>query len=78
MIIGRYQLFSDIDIEQIKDNLITLEFDIGENVYASRIISDINLVDGFYIKSLTVNNSNIADIGFREYAHINNVEVIIE
>jgi len=78
MIIGRYQLFSDIDIEQIKDNLITLEFDIGENVYASRIISDINLVDGFYIKSLTVNNSNIADIGFREYAQINNVEVIIE
>ena len=66
------------NIEQIKDNLITLEFDIGENVYASRIISDINLVDGFYIKSLTVNNSNIADIGFREYAHINNVEVIIE
>ena len=78
MIIGRYKSFNDINTEQIKKILKNLNFNIGENVYASRIISNINLVDGFYIKSLTVNNSNIAEIGYREYAQINNVEVLIE
>ena len=78
MIIGRYKSFDDINTEQIKENLKKLDFDIGENVYASRIISNINLVDGFYIKSLTVNGSNIAEIGYREYAQINSTEVLIE
>ena len=78
MVIGRYKSFNDINTEQIKENLKNLNFDIGENVYTSRIISNINLVDGFYIKSLTVNGSNIAEIGYREYAQINNVEVLIE
>ena len=78
MIIGRYKSFNDIDTDQIKENLKNLNFDIGENVYTSRIISNINLVDGFYIKSLTANGSNIAEIGYREYAQINNVEVLIE
>jgi uncharacterized phage protein gp47/JayE len=78
MVISRYESFNDINIEQIKTNLKHLEFEIGENVYASRIISNINLVDGFYIKSLTVNSSNIANIGYREYAQINNVEVLID
>ena len=78
MVIGRYKSFNDINTEQIKENLRNLDFDIGENVYTSRIISNINLVDGFYIKYLTVNDSNIAEIGYREYAQINNVEVLIE
>ena len=78
MVIGRYKSFNDINTKQIKENLKNLNFDIGENVYTSRIISNINLVDGFYIKSLTVNGSNIAEIGYREYAQINNVEVLIE
>jgi uncharacterized phage protein gp47/JayE len=78
MVIGRYKSFDDINTAQIQRNLKKINFDIGENVYASRIISNINLVDGFYIKSLTVNDSNIAEIGYREYAQINNVEVLIE
>ena len=78
MVIGRYKSFNDINTEQIKSNLKNLDFDIGENVYSSRIISSINLVDGFYIKELTVNGSNIANIDHREYAQINNVEVLIE
>lgn len=78
MLIGRYKSFDDINTEQIQKNLKNLNFNIGENVYASRIVSNINLVDGFYIKSLTVNDSNIAEIGYREYAQINNVEVLIE
>ena len=78
MVIGRYKSFNDINTEQIKSNLKNLDFEIGENVYASRIISSINLVDGFYIKELTVNGSNIANIDHREYAQINNVEVLIE
>lgn len=78
MVIGRYKSFDDINTAQIQRNLKKLNFNIGENVYASRIISNINLVDGFYIKSLTVNDLNIAEIGYREYAQINNVEVLIE
>ena len=78
MTIGRYKSFNDINTEQIKTNLNDLDFGIGENVYGSRIISSINLVDGFYIKELTVNGSNIANIGYREYARINNVEVLID
>ncbi|NUE95374.1 baseplate J/gp47 family protein [Gilliamella sp. ESL0232] len=78
MVIGRYKSFNDINTEQIKTNLKSLEFEIGENVYASRIISSINLVDGFYIKELAVNGSNIANIGYREYAQINNIEVLID
>lgn len=78
MTIGRYQSFNDINTEQIKTNLKNLDFDIGENVYSSRIISSINLVDGFYIKELTVNGANIANIDYRAYAQINNVEVLID
>ncbi|WP_430875197.1 baseplate J/gp47 family protein [Gilliamella sp. G0441] len=78
MTLGRYQTFNDINVNEIKRNLRELEFDIGENIYASRIISNINLVDGFYIKELTVNGSNIANIGYRDYAEITNVEVLID
>lgn len=78
MIISRYKSFNDINTEQIKTNLKSLDFDIGENIYASRIISSINLVDGFFIKQLTVNGVDIANIGYREYAQINSVEVLID
>lgn len=78
MIIGRYKSFNDINTDEIKTNLKSLDFDIGENVYASRIISSINLVDGFYIKKLTVNDSDIANIDYRQYAQITNVEVLID
>ncbi|RKS86920.1 putative phage protein gp47/JayE [Orbus hercynius] len=78
MTLGRYQAFSDIDQDAIKANLTALNFAIGETVYASRIISSINLTDGFYIKSLTVNESNMANIGYREYAEINQIEVLID
>ena len=78
MVIGRYKSFNDINTDEIKTNLKSLDFDIGENVYASRIISSINLVDGFYIKKLTVNDSDIANIDYRQYAQITNVEVLID
>ncbi|MCX8578891.1 baseplate J/gp47 family protein [Gilliamella sp. B2717] len=78
MTIGRYKSFNDINSEQIKANLKSLDFEIGENVYASRIISSINLVDGFYIKELAVNSANIVNIDYREYAQITHIEVLID
>ncbi|QHJ84961.1 MAG: hypothetical protein [Bacteriophage sp.] len=78
MTIARYKSFNDINTDEIIDNLKALAFDIGENVYASRIISSINLTDGFYIKDLSVNGSSIAKISHREYAEIINVEVLID
>ena len=74
--IARYKSFQDIDIDTIKENLISMSFDIGENVYASRIISSINLTDGFYITELTVNGKAVVNTDFREYAVINKVEVL--
>lgn len=74
--IARYKTFQDIDLNSIKENLMSIDFDIGENVYASRIISSINLTDGFYITELTVNGKPIVNTGFREYAVINDVEVL--
>lgn len=78
MVLGRYKSFEDIDTKAIKDNLMSLGFEIGENIYATRLISSINLTNGFYIKSLTVNKSNIAEIGYREYGEITSVEVLID
>lgn len=77
MILGRYQSFNDIDEQAIKSNISLLDFNIGENVYFTRLISSINLTDGFYIKSLNINGENIINIGYREYASIAIVEVLI-
>lgn len=78
MTLGRYKTFTDINQDEIKQNLQSIDFEIGQNVYASRIISSINLTDGFYIKDLIVNDGNIAEIGYREYAEITKVEVFID
>lgn len=78
MTIARYETFQDIDIATIKENLMSMNFGIGENVYATRIISSINLTDGFYITGLTVNGSTLVNTGFREYAVINDVEVLFD
>lgn len=74
--IARYKTFEDIDIESIKENLKALDFEIGENVYATRIISSVNLTNGFYITKLTVNNGAVVETGDREYAVIDKVEVL--
>lgn len=76
--IARYKTFEDIDIDSIKDNLKALDFQIGENVYATRLISSINLTDGFYITQLTVDGKAVAEVGDREYAAISDVEVLYE
>lgn len=78
MILGRYKTFDDINQQQIIQNLRSLNFDIGEGVYASRIISSVNLTEGFYIKQLLVNNANQVEVGFREYAEITDIEVLID
>lgn len=78
MRLGRYKSFSDIDTQSIEKHLMALDFEIGETVYATRLISSINLTNGFYIKSLTVNNSDICYVDYREYAAITKVEVFID
>lgn len=74
--ISRYKSFQDIDIDSIKQNLLSTDFNIDENVYATRLISSINLTDGFYITELTVNGKAVVNTGFRKYAVIENVEVL--
>lgn len=78
MILGRYKTFSDIDTASITSNLESLDFEIGESVYSTRLISSVNITDGFYVKSLTVNGSDSVSTGYREYSAITSVEVIID
>ncbi|MDC9606875.1 baseplate J/gp47 family protein [Xenorhabdus griffiniae] len=80
VVIDRINGFQDIDTDGIKKSLATTEFAIGESVYAMRLTCNVNSISGFYIKSITVNNSDIAAIGVRQCARIKpeNVEVLIE
>ncbi|AWK44555.1 baseplate J/gp47 family protein [Photorhabdus temperata] len=74
--------FHDIDIDGIKSALAATKFNIGESVYAMRLTCQVNSIAGFYIKSITVNGSDKANIGPRQCAVIKhenvNVEVLIE
>lgn len=80
LVIGRLGEFRDIDSEGIKTALAMSEFGIGETVYATRLIGQVNSVPGFFIKSITVNGGEKADMGLRECAIITpaDVEVLIE
>lgn len=80
MVLKRNVLFSDIDTPAIKRALATNQFSIGESVYALGLVCIINQVDGFGVKSITVNGAQEAAIGLREYATIAeaDVEVLIE
>ncbi|EPM4783639.1 hypothetical protein [Providencia stuartii] len=72
--------FHDIDTDAIKAALAATEFDIGESVYAMRLTCQVNAVQGFYIKSITVNGHDAVSIGVRQCAQIRpeDVEVLIE
>lgn len=80
IVLERIGGFQDIDIEGIKNALASTQFNIGESVYAMRLICKINAVPGFYIKSITVNETNTAKIDVRQCAQIRpeDVEVLIE
>lgn len=70
----------DIDTESIKSALSATSFEIGESVYAMRLTCQVNSVQGFYIKSITVNGSDSVKVGVRQCAQIRpeDVEVLIE
>lgn len=70
----RYENFTEINLAEIKKNLEALEFDIGEEVYLSRLYSIVQRTVGFYIKefkigksSATVDTKNLS-VGVREIA----------
>ncbi|MEY0132532.1 baseplate J/gp47 family protein [Providencia rettgeri] len=80
LVLERIGGFEDIDTDTIKSSLAATEFDIGESVYAMRLTCQVNAVQGFYIKSITVNGSDVVSIGIRQCAQIRpeDVEVLIE
>ncbi|MDQ5990052.1 baseplate J/gp47 family protein [Providencia stuartii] len=80
LVLERVGGFEDIDTDTIKNLLAATEFDIGESVYAMRLTCQVNAVQGFYIKSITVNGSDVVSIGIRQCAQIRpeDVEVLIE
>ncbi|CAQ85183.1 MULTISPECIES: baseplate J/gp47 family protein [Photorhabdus] len=80
LLVERINGFHDIDTDGIKKSLAATEFEIGQSVYAMRLTCQVNSISGFYIKSITVNNSDKAIIGVRQCARIKheNVEVLIE
>lgn len=80
LVIGRLGEYQDIDSEGIKTALASTAFEIGETVYATRLICQVNSVPGFFIKSITVNGGESAPVDLRECATIRpgDVEVLIE
>lgn len=80
LLLERVGGFHDIDTESIKSALSTTSFEIGESVYAMRLTCQVNSVQGFYIKSITVNGSDSVKVGVRQCAQIRpeDVEVLIE
>ncbi|HFT2472384.1 TPA: baseplate J/gp47 family protein [Providencia stuartii] len=80
LLLERVGGFHDIDTDAIKAALAATEFDIGESVYAMRLTCQVNAVQGFYIKSITVNGHDAVSIGVRQCAQIRpeDVEVLIE
>lgn len=80
LVLERVGGFEDIDTDTIKSSLAATEFDIGESVYAMRLTCQVNAVQGFYIKAITVNGSDAVSIGIRQCAQIRpeDVEVLIE
>ncbi|OHT23307.1 baseplate J/gp47 family protein [Providencia stuartii] len=80
LLIERVGGFHDIDTDSIKSLLAETEFAIGEAVYATRLICQVNQVPGFYIKSITVNGQERVSVNLRQCAVIRpeDVEVLIE
>lgn len=80
LLLERVGGFHDIDTESIKSALSNTSFEIGESVYAMRLTCQVNSVQGFYIKSITVNGSDSVKVGVRQCAQIRpeDVEVLIE
>ncbi|EOD2819788.1 baseplate J/gp47 family protein [Providencia stuartii] len=80
LLLERVGGFHDIDTDAIKAALAATEFNIGESVYAMRLTCQVNAVQGFYIKSITVNGRDAVSIGVRQCAQIRpeDVEVLIE
>ncbi|HGN1344080.1 TPA: baseplate J/gp47 family protein [Pseudomonas aeruginosa] len=80
LLLERVGGFHDIDTESIKSALSDTSFEIGESVYAMRLTCQVNSVQGFYIKSITVNGSDSVKVGVRQCAQIRpeDVEVLIE
>ena len=50
----RYEDFTEIDKDQIKNLLANQEFNIGQSVSLSRLYSPINQVGGFWVKELKI------------------------
>lgn len=80
----RYEDFTEIDKDQIKQELTQLVFEIGKTVPISRLYSPINNVGGFWVKSLTIGrkgsqlkNENVV-LKPREVARILDADIEIE
>ncbi|MBR8464271.1 baseplate J/gp47 family protein [Campylobacter sp. faydin G-24] len=71
---------SQINTDKIKHALSDKNFNIGEDIYASRLYSDINLTQGFEILSLSIDGGAVKNIGVREMAVIllKDIDVSVE
>ena len=84
MELKKFDLFTEIDEQEIKNNLVNLDFGIGETVYNSRLYSTINKSQGFDILSLKIGidsgslSANNINVGIREIPRFlaNNIEIV--
>lgn len=68
---------TDINTKKIKELLSSYVFNIGEDIYASRLYCLINQVPGFEVLEFSINNLQRLEIGVREICVINAVDIDI-
>ena len=73
----RLKNLTDLNETDVKDSLLNRDFAIAEDVYAMKLICGINSQENFNLETLTVNDASFVSIGWREYAVIEKVEIII-
>lgn len=76
--IKRVELFTDYDESVTKQALSETKFTIGEDVYSSRLYCQIPTQRGFVVTSITVNDGDTVEIGYREIAVIKLEDVNVD
>lgn len=76
--IKRVEMFTDYDETATKQSLSETKFTIGEDVYSSRLYCQIPTQRGFVVTSITLNDGDTVDIGYREIAVIKTEDVNVD
>lgn len=75
----RLKKYTDINEDEIKANLAKLNFEIGENIYASRLYCVVNETQGFDILTFEIDEKTLLEVEARDLVIFlaENIEIIV-